>query len=51
MKTDPDLRQYRIAIVIPDDPRTVLRLRFHDFLREITGYPVDVIFEELSTDS
>src|SRR5690348_14752800 len=49
MKTDPDLRQYRIAIVIgvdykiqrfipglaPDDPRTVLRLRFHDFLREI----------------
>jgi hypothetical protein len=61
MKTDPDLRQYRIAIVIgvdykiqhfipglaPDDPRTVLRLRFHDFLREITGYPVDVIFEEV----
>jgi len=60
MKTDPDLRQYRIAIVIgvdykiqrfipglaPDDPRTVLRLRFHDFLREITGYPVDVICEE-----
>jgi hypothetical protein len=61
MKTDPDLRQYRIAIVIgvdykiqhfipglaPDDPRTVLRLRFHDFLREITGfYPLDVICEE-----
>ena len=60
MKTDPDLRQYRIAIVIgvdykiqhfipglaPDDSRTVLRLRFHDFLREITGYPVDVICEE-----
>ena len=60
MKTDPDLRQYRIAIVIgvdhkiqhfipglaPDDPRTVLRLRFNDFLREITGYPVDVICEE-----
>jgi len=61
MKTDPELRQYRIAIVIgvdykiqhfipglaPDDPRTVLRLRFHDFLREITGfYPVDVICEE-----
>ena len=60
MQTDPDLRQYRIAIVIgidskiqhfipgiaPDDPRTVLRLRFHDFLREITGYPVDVICEE-----
>jgi hypothetical protein len=61
MKTDPDLSQYRIAIVIgvdykiqhfipglaPDDPRTVLRLRFHDFLREIIGYyPVDVICEE-----
>lgn len=60
MKTDPDLRLYSIAIVIgvdykiqhfipgltPDDPRTVFRLRFHDFLREITGYPVDVIFEE-----
>jgi hypothetical protein len=60
MKTDPDLRQYRIAIVIgldykiqhfipgiaPDDPRTLLRLRFHDFLREITGYPVDVICEQ-----
>jgi hypothetical protein len=60
MKTDSDLRQYRIAIVVgvdhkiqhfipgvaPDDPRTVHRLRFHDFLREITGYPVDVICEE-----
>ena len=60
MKADPDLSQHRIAIVIgvdhkvqhfipgiaPDDPRTVLRLRFHDFLREITFYPVDVICEE-----
>jgi len=60
MKTGPDLLQYRIAIVIgvdykiqhfipglaPDDPRTLLRLRFHDFLREITRYPVDVICEE-----
>jgi hypothetical protein len=60
MKTELDHRQYRIAIVIgvdykiqhfiqgiaPDDPRTLLRLRFHDFLREITGYPVDVICEE-----
>ena len=60
MKTDLDLRRDRIAIVAgvdykdqhftpgiaPDDPRTVLRLRFHDFIREITGYPVDVICEE-----
>jgi hypothetical protein len=61
MKTNTDLSQYRIAIVIgvdykiqhfipglaPDDPRTVLRLRFHEFLQEITGfYPVDVICEE-----
>jgi hypothetical protein len=60
MKAELDLDQYRIAIVVgvdqkiqrfipglaPDDPRTVLRLRFHDFLREITGYPVDVICEE-----
>ena len=60
MKAELDPRQYRIAIVVgvnhkiqhfipglaPDDPRTVLRLRFHDFLREITGYPVDVICEE-----
>ena len=61
MPPDPDLRQYRIAIVIgvhhkiqhfipglsPDDPRTLLRLQFHEFLREATTfYPVDVICEE-----
>jgi hypothetical protein len=60
MPPDPDLRQYRIAIVIgvhhkiqyfipglaPDDPRTLLRLQFHEFLREATFYPVDVICEE-----
>jgi hypothetical protein len=60
MKTDADLRRYRIAIVIgvdhkiqyfipglaPDDPRTLLRLQFHEFLREATFYPVDVICEE-----
>jgi hypothetical protein len=61
MKTDADLRRYRTAIVIgvdrkiqyfipgiaPNDPRTLLRLRFHDFLSEITdGYVVDVICEE-----
>jgi hypothetical protein len=60
MPLDPDLRQYRIAIIIgvhhkiqyfipglaPDDPRTLLRLQFHEFLREATFYPVDVICEE-----
>ena len=60
MPPDQDHRLYRIAIVVgvdhkiqhfipeiaPDDARTVLRLRFHDFLQEITGYPVDVICEE-----
>lgn len=61
MDTTLDLRPYQLAIVIgvdhkiqhfiegiaPDDPRIQFRLRFHAFLREITGrYPVDVICEE-----
>ena len=61
METPLDLRPYQIAIVIgvdpqiqyfvpglaPDDARTRLRLRFHNFLRGIAGrYPVDLICEE-----
>jgi hypothetical protein len=60
MEVRLDLRPYQVAIVVgvdhkiqhfipgiaPNDPCTQLRLRFHEFLREITGYPVDVICEE-----
>jgi len=61
METTLDLRPYQVAVVIgvdhkiqhaisgipSNDPRNLLRLRFHDFLGEITdGYPVDVICEE-----
>jgi hypothetical protein len=60
MPPDLDLRRCRTAIVIgvdrkiqhfipgiaPNDPRTLLRLQFHEFLRETTFYPVDVICEE-----
>lgn len=61
METTLDLHPYQVAIVIgvdpktqyfvpglaPDDPRTKLRLRFHDFLGEIIGkYPVDLICEQ-----
>jgi hypothetical protein len=61
MPPGPDLRRYRTGIVIgvdrkiqhfiagitPNGPRTLKRLRFHDFLREITGgYAVDVICKE-----
>jgi hypothetical protein len=42
--------QHFVSGLAPNDPRTRLRLRFHDFLGEITGgYPVDVICEEAST--
>jgi len=56
-----DLRPYQLAIVVGVDreiqhfvqdnaashPRNMMRLRFLDFLRDITGrYPVDVICEE-----
>jgi len=56
-----DLQPYQLAIVVgvdhkvqhfidgiaPDDPRIKFRLKFHDFLRGITGrHPVDVICEE-----
>jgi hypothetical protein len=61
METTLDLHPYQVAIVIgfepeiqyfapgvaPNDPRTRLRLQFHDFLRDIIGrYPVDLICEE-----
>src|ERR1700730_13510885 len=61
MEAPLDLRPYQIANVIgvpreiqyfvpglaPDDPRTKLRLRFHDFLRDIIArYPVDLICEQ-----
>jgi hypothetical protein len=61
MEATFDLRPHQLAIVIgvdrkiqhfidsiaPDDARTRLRLRFHDFLRGITGrYPVDLICEQ-----
>jgi hypothetical protein len=33
--------------IAPSDPRNALRLRYLDFLRDLTGrYPVDVICEE-----
>jgi hypothetical protein len=39
--------QHFVADIAPSDPRNVLRLRYLDFLRDITGrYPVDVICEE-----
>lgn len=39
--------QHFLAGIASNEPRTLLRLRFHDFLREITGgYAVDVICEE-----
>jgi hypothetical protein len=56
-----DLRPYQLGIVVgvdhkiqhfvadiaPSDPRNILRLRYLDLLRDITGrYPVDVICEE-----
>jgi hypothetical protein len=56
-----DFRPYQLAIVVgvdykilhfvediaPSDPRNTLRLRYLDFLRDITDrYPVDVICEE-----
>jgi hypothetical protein len=61
METPLDLRPYQVVIVIgvdrkiqhfidsiaPDDARTRLRLRFHDFLRDIIGrHPVDLICEQ-----
>jgi hypothetical protein len=60
METTLDFRPYQIAIVVGIDhkiqhfvqdiarhPRNTLRLRFLDFLRDITGrYPVDVVCEE-----
>jgi hypothetical protein len=61
METPLDLRPYQLAIVIgvdpkiqyfvpgiaPKDPRTKLRLRFNDFLRDIIArYPVDAICEQ-----
>jgi hypothetical protein len=61
MEATVDLRPYQLAIVIgadqriqyfvpgiaPNDPRTRLRLQFHDFLGEIIGkYPVDLICEQ-----
>ena len=61
MEAPLDLRPYQVAIVIgvdpkiqyfvpgiaPQDGRTKLRLRFHDFLQEfIVKYPVDLICEQ-----
>lgn len=61
METPLDFRPYQLAIVVgvdhkiqhlvqgiaPSHPRNMLRLRFLDFLRDLTGhYPVDVICEE-----
>ena len=56
-----DLRPFQLAVAIgvdhkiqhfvediaPSDPRNKLRLRYLDFLRDLTGrYPVHVIYEE-----
>ena len=61
METLSDLRPYQVGIVVgidhkiqhfvedlrPSDPRNTLRLRFLDFLRDLTGrYAVDVVCEE-----
>lgn len=63
METTADLRPYQVAIVIGvdhkiqhfvggialHDPRTALRLRFRNFLREITGRnPVDLLCEQVT---
>jgi hypothetical protein len=40
--------QHFVEDIVPSDPRNKLRLRYLDFLRDLSGrYPVDVICEEV----